>query len=31
MDETRIYSIDSETFDELSRANDELIQYDTAY
>ena len=27
MDETRIYSIDSETFDELSRANDELIQY----
>lgn len=27
MDETRIYSVDSETFDELSRANDELIQY----
>ena len=27
MDETRIYSVDSETFNELSRANDELIQY----
>jgi methyl-accepting chemotaxis protein len=27
MDQTRIYSVDSETFDELSRANDELIQY----
>jgi methyl-accepting chemotaxis protein len=27
MDETRIYSVDSETFDELSHANDELIQY----
>jgi methyl-accepting chemotaxis protein len=27
MDETRIYSVDSETFDELSRVNDELIQY----
>jgi methyl-accepting chemotaxis protein len=27
MDETRIYSVDSETFEELSRANDELIQY----
>jgi hypothetical protein len=27
MDETRIYSVDSETFDELSRSNDELIQY----
>jgi CRP-like cAMP-binding protein len=27
MDETRIYSVDSETFNELSHANDELIQY----
>jgi hypothetical protein len=27
MDETRIYSVDSETFDKLSQANDELIQY----
>jgi len=27
MDQTRTYSVDSETFDELSRANDELIQY----
>jgi hypothetical protein len=27
IDETRIYSVDSETFDELSRSNDELIQY----
>ena len=27
MDETRIYSVDSETFDELFRANNELIQY----
>ena len=27
MDETRIYSVDSETFSELSHANDELIQY----
>ena len=27
MDQTRIYSVDSETFNELSRANDELIQY----
>ena len=27
MAETRIYSVDSETFNELSHANDELIQY----
>ena len=27
MDETRIYSVDSETFNELSHAIDELIQY----
>ena len=27
MDETRIYFVDSETFNELSHANDELIQY----
>ncbi len=27
MDETRIYSVDFETFNELSHANDELIQY----
>jgi GTP1/Obg family GTP-binding protein len=27
MDETRIYYVDSETFNELSHANDELIQY----
>jgi hypothetical protein len=27
MDETRIYSVDSETFNKLSHANDELIQY----
>ena len=27
MDETRIYSVDSETFDKLSQANDEPIQY----
>jgi hypothetical protein len=27
MNETRIYSVDSETFNELSHANDELIQY----
>jgi GTP1/Obg family GTP-binding protein len=27
MDETRIYYVDSETFSELSHANDELIQY----
>ena len=27
MDQTRTYSVDSETFDELSHANDELIQY----
>ena len=27
MDETRIYSVDSETFNELSHANDELIQH----
>lgn len=27
MDETRIYSVDSETFNELSHANDELTQY----
>jgi hypothetical protein len=27
MDETRIHSVDSETFNELSHANDELIQY----
>ena len=27
MDQTRIYSVDSETFNELSHANDELIQY----
>jgi hypothetical protein len=26
-DETRIYHVDSETFDELCHANDELIQY----
>ena len=27
MDEPRIYYVDSETFNELSHANDELIQY----
>jgi methyl-accepting chemotaxis protein len=27
MDETRIYSVDAETFNKLSHANDELIQY----
>lgn len=27
MDETRIYYVDSKTFNELSHANDELIQY----
>jgi GTP1/Obg family GTP-binding protein len=27
MDETRIYYVDAETFNELSHANDELIQY----
>ena len=27
MDDTRIYSVDSETFNKLSHANDELIQY----
>jgi methyl-accepting chemotaxis protein len=27
MDETRIYYLNSETFNELSHANDELIQY----
>ena len=26
MDETRIYSVDSETFNKLSHANDELIR-----
>ena len=27
MDQTRTYSVDSETFNKLSHANDELIQY----